>query len=64
MRDGAFEDGGIWTNKSDRNLKENFRLVKGRLLLAHLDKIPMLTWNYKTDDRAVRQLGAVIRPDI
>jgi predicted membrane protein len=34
MRDGAFEDGGIWTNNSDRNLKEEFRLVKGRLLLA------------------------------
>ena len=57
MGDGAYEDAGFWVNMSDRNRKENFRTVNGRLLLAHIDKIPMLTWNYKTDDRSVRHLG-------
>jgi hypothetical protein len=57
MGDGAYEQSGTWTNASDRNLKANFTPVNGRLLLAHLNKIPISTWNYKTDDRSVRHLG-------
>ncbi|HUS82913.1 MAG TPA: tail fiber domain-containing protein [Dehalococcoidia bacterium] len=42
---------------SDRNLKDNFAAVSGRQVLAKLAGIPILTWNYKADDPAVRHMG-------
>ena len=57
MSDGAYEDGGTWHNNSDRNLKANFKSVNGSQLLSRLNHIPVMTWNYKTDDRSVRHLG-------
>jgi hypothetical protein len=57
MGDGAYEQSGVWQNASDRDLKANFSPVNGPLLLTHLNNIPMLTWNYRTDDRSVRHLG-------
>jgi hypothetical protein len=57
MGDGAYEDGGTWTNSSDRNLKENFAPVDGSSVLAKLKAMPMQTWNYRADPAAVRHLG-------
>jgi trimeric autotransporter adhesin len=57
MSDGAYESGGVWTNASDRNLKEGFAPVDGASLLANLDAIPMQTWKYKTDRPSIRHLG-------
>ena len=42
---------------SDRNLKDNFAAVDGRVVLARLAGIPILAWNYKADSAAVRHMG-------
>jgi Chaperone of endosialidase len=57
MADGAYESGGVWTNASDRNLKEAFAPVDGASLLAKLNAIPMQTWKYKTETSHIRHLG-------
>ena len=57
MGDGAYEDGGTWTNASDRNLKESFAPVDGADLLSKLNAIPMQTWKYKAETGSVRHLG-------
>ena len=57
MGDGAYESNGVWTNASDRNLKEGFAPVNGASLLAKLNVIPMQTWKYKTESPRVRHLG-------
>jgi hypothetical protein len=48
--------GGTWTNASDVNLKENFVPVSGAEVLERLDRLPISTWNYKTEP-AARHLG-------
>ena len=48
--------GGTWTNASDVNLKENFAPVSGADLLERLERLPISTWNYKSDPGA-RHLG-------
>jgi hypothetical protein len=55
---GAYlSSGGAWTNASDRNAKEGFAAVDGRGLLARLSAMPILTWNYKTQDASIRHMG-------
>jgi hypothetical protein len=49
--------GGIWTDSSDRALKENFTPVDGQEILSLLSELPLSTWNYKTEDDSVRHLG-------
>jgi hypothetical protein len=49
--------GGSWSSLSDRNAKENFAEVDGQALLARLNAIPLLTWNYKAQDASIRHLG-------
>ena len=57
---GAYlSGGGVWTNSSDRNLKENFEPVDGQDVLARLAELPVTTWNYKADDPDVRHMGPV-----
>jgi hypothetical protein len=51
--------GGSWSSLSDRNRKENFLAVDGEELLARLRSVPVSTWNYRTQDRAIRHLGPV-----
>jgi hypothetical protein len=51
--------GGVWTNSSDRNLKENFEPVDSRDVLDRLAKLPISTWNYKAEDPDVRHMGPV-----
>ena len=54
---GAYlSNSGIWTNVSDRNLKENFEPVDGRALLDRLARLPVTEWNYKKDPY-VRHIG-------
>ncbi len=47
---------GVWTNASDRNLKEHFEPVDGRALLDTLARLPVTRWNYKTE-RGVQHIG-------
>ena len=49
--------GGSWSSLSDRKAKENFAPVKPREVLDRLNQMPIQTWNYKSQDAAVRHLG-------
>jgi hypothetical protein len=39
--------GGVWTNASDRNKKENFEPLNGSEILENIDRLPITSWNYK-----------------
>lgn len=49
--------GGVWTNASDANLKENFRPVDGEALLEKIDNLPISQWNYKVESDDVTHIG-------
>lgn len=49
--------GGSWSSLSDRNMKENFTVVNGEDILHRLRNVPISTWNYKTQDAAIRHIG-------
>jgi hypothetical protein len=51
--------GGVWTDASSRQQKENFVQVQGREVLEKVTTLPIATWNYKSKDDAVRHLGPV-----
>ena len=59
MADGAYENGGTWTNASDRNLKENFSPVDPAVLLTKIDAMSIETWNYRSEGKTIRHLGPV-----
>ncbi|MDX2118509.1 MAG: tail fiber domain-containing protein [Planctomycetota bacterium] len=44
--------GGVWTNASDRNLKENITPVDLSDVLARVVSMPVSMWNYKADAEA------------
>jgi hypothetical protein len=49
--------GGSWSSISDRNMKENFTRLDGEDVLRRIRSVPVTTWNYKTQDRAIRHIG-------
>jgi hypothetical protein len=49
--------GNAWSALSDRNAKANFAAVDTRALVEKLAQIPISTWNYKTQDAAIRHIG-------
>ena len=51
--------GGSWSSISDRNRKENFSNVDGEDLLHRLQRVPVMTWNYKTQNTSIRHMGPV-----
>jgi hypothetical protein len=51
--------GSSWSAVSDRNRKENFLDVDGEVLLTRLRSVPVTTWNYLTQDAAIRHMGPV-----
>jgi hypothetical protein len=55
---GAYlSTGGVWTNNSDINLKTNFARADGQEILEKLARLPMQTWQYKTEPSEVRHIG-------
>lgn len=46
-----------WSSVSDRNLKDNVAAVDGQEVLARLAQVPITTWNYKSQDAAIRHMG-------
>jgi hypothetical protein len=52
-------DGGVWTDNSDRNAKENFKPVDSREVLERVAALPVQEWNYKTEGPDVRHIGPV-----
>jgi len=60
MGSGAYvSGGGVWTNASDRNLKENFAPVEQADILRKIDALPVMRWNYKNEDPSVAHIGPV-----
>ncbi len=51
--------GGSWSGLSDRAAKENFQQVDPQVVLEKLSQVPVTTWNYRTQDDAIRHLGPV-----
>jgi hypothetical protein len=49
--------GGSWTSVSDRNAKENIQPVDASDVLEKVAALPLSTWNYKSQDAAIRHLG-------
>jgi len=49
--------GGSWSSISDRNRKENFQALDGEDLLRRVRGIPVSSWNYIAQGRAVRHIG-------
>jgi hypothetical protein len=48
-----------WSAISDRSSKENFGRVEGADLLQRVNAIPILTWNWRSQDPSVRHIGPV-----
>jgi trimeric autotransporter adhesin len=46
-----------WSALSDRNSKANFALIDGRAVVEKLARIPISTWNYKTQAASIRHIG-------
>jgi hypothetical protein len=49
--------GGVWTNASDRNIKENFRNLDGSHILSQLHQMPITEWNYINEPDSIRHIG-------
>jgi len=49
--------GGVWTNASDANLKENFQPVDGEEILDKIDQLKISQWNYKNESDEVTHIG-------
>jgi len=55
---GAYlSTGGAWTNASDAALKENHASLDGKAVLSRLADLPISTWNYRSQDAAIRHAG-------
>jgi hypothetical protein len=48
---------GSWSSVSDRNVKTNFAAIDPREVAAKVAAMPISTWNYKTQDAAIRHIG-------
>jgi hypothetical protein len=49
--------GGAWATLSDRDAKENLTAVDAREVLERVAQMPISTWNYKSQDSAIRHIG-------
>jgi hypothetical protein len=49
--------GGSWTSLSDRHAKENLGAVNAQAVLAKVAALPLSTWNYKSQEAAIRHIG-------
>ena len=48
---------GTWSSLSDRAAKDHVTVVDGRDVLKRLASVPIATWNYRTQDDAIRHIG-------
>lgn len=49
--------GSGWSAVSDRSRKENFLAVTDEDVLTRIRRVPVTTWNYRTQDRTIRHMG-------
>ncbi len=48
---------GSWSSLSDRNAKENVRILDNQIVLEKISTMPISTWNYKAQDDLIRHAG-------
>jgi hypothetical protein len=48
---------GSWSSMSDRNAKTNVASVNPRDILDRVARLPIGTWNYRSQDETVRHIG-------
>lgn len=56
---GEYAKNGVWTNGSDRNIKENYVDVDNQLILNKISELPMTQWNYKSDVNKAKHIGPI-----
>jgi hypothetical protein len=49
--------GGSWASVSDKNKKENFKLVNAEETLAKVERLKITSWNYTSQDKTIRHIG-------
>ncbi len=49
--------GGVWTDASSRDQKENFIPTDARAILDKVAALPIASWNYKSEDDSTRHVG-------
>lgn len=49
--------GGSWSSVSDRRKKEHFQAVDSEQILQKVSKLPLSTWNYKSQPLTTRHMG-------
>ncbi len=49
--------GGVWTNNSSRDSKENFSRLDSRAILKKTVALPVTMWNYKAEGAAIKRIG-------
>jgi len=55
---GAYlSEGGVWTNVSDVNKKENFTEVDSQSILDKIANLDITRWNYKVQDSSITHIG-------
>jgi hypothetical protein len=54
---GYLTTGGVWTNASDRESKENFQALDSREMLDRLAAVPIARWNYKAEGESIQHIG-------
>jgi len=55
---GAYlTNGGVWTNGSSRNFKENFQTLNSQELLKKISNLPVEAWSFKNSEE--RHIGPV-----
>lgn len=48
---------GAWSTVSDKRRKEHFKKADGEFILSQIADMDISSWNYKTQDAAIRHLG-------
>lgn len=54
---GYLSTAGVWTNTSDKNLKENFTAINGDEMLDRIAELEISQWNYKIEGEDIRHIG-------
>ncbi|NJL27863.1 MAG: tail fiber domain-containing protein, partial [Thermoanaerobaculia bacterium] len=57
LEGGNMQIPGSYTSTSDRNAKENVEAVDPQQVLDKVLRLPIATWNFKTQDAALRHMG-------
>jgi len=51
--------GGVWTDASSREIKENFAEIDARKLLESVANLPVTRWNYRIENKETKHIGPV-----